>query len=253
MSHFDKHTVVLLMMLLISVTINQSCGNVLMMTTEEAGPPEHASDSYDSESEEFFDPSNQPQQFEFNIFQDAQRELALMVDDTDQTTTSGDIYATDGQSSTSNDTDIEPEHQSSLDPSESAVTFANLDPITSPPSDVKSVVAPLAVAATPLLLATSAIPIPVHTTSPTITTAAIVRRIKKIQTTQSPPPLLKQNANEILQRLLDDQYIRTPMAALIDTSAEALRKSKMLWKSALRPQAPLDIVLVAYNSTGMYI
>lgn len=91
--------------------------------------------------------------------------------------------------------------------------------------------------------------IPTMTT--TTTTATSVTRRKKIQTT--PPRIFKYSADETLRLLLNDSFIRAPMAALIDTSAEVLRKTKTLWKAALRPQTALDIVLVAFNSSGKSI
>lgn len=211
------------------------------MTTDQTLPTEHASETYEGTSEEFFDPSNQAHQSDIDLFHVAERELGYDPDEIEQTTTIDRFES----NNSSVDTDIEPgveqfNQPSSPDQAEYSVTFANnIDTITSPaPTFVQSNVSTES-PSTPL---TTTIAIP-SSTSPQ-------RRIKKIQTTPAPASQ-KQNANEILQRLLDDQYIRTPMAALIDTSAESLRKSKLLWKAALRPQAPLDIVLVAYNSTGM--
>ncbi|XP_037045802.1 uncharacterized protein LOC119081167 [Bradysia coprophila] len=70
-----------------------------------------------------------------------------------------------------------------------------------------------------------------------------------MQTTK--PKIYKYTAEAVLRTFLDDTYIRKPMAALIDTSPNALRKTKLLWKSALRPNSALDIVLVAFNSSGV--
>lgn len=72
---------------------------------------------------------------------------------------------------------------------------------------------------------------------------------KKIET---PTRIYKYSADEILRKYLEDTYIRAPMASLINTSPEALRKSKILWKSALRPNTPIDIVLLAFNSSGRF-
>lgn len=246
------------MLVLLSVTISQSSGNVMTMT-EPVPPTEHVSDMFEGTSEELFDPSKQPQQSDINFFHVAERELGIEPEEPDQTTTTDDIYDhIQFTSNTSIETDAEPlEHfnqstyhdQTEYDatlPIAADTAFSSLAPnVHGQSSSSSSSSVPSDITTPSLMTTTSAIP--------TTPTGAVVRRIKKIQTTQAPPPPpLKQNANEILQRLLDDQYIRTPMAALIDTSAEALRKSKMLWKAALRPQAPLDIVLVAYNSTGMY-
>lgn len=90
------------------------------------------------------------------------------------------------------------------------------------------------------------------TTTTSSTTPISILKAKKLarpmQTIK--PKIYKYNAEAILQRFLNDSYIRKPMAALIDTSPDALRKTKSLWKSALRPNSPLDIVLVAFNSSG---
>lgn len=73
---------------------------------------------------------------------------------------------------------------------------------------------------------------------------------KKIETSNR---IYKYSADEILRKYLEDTYIRAPMASLINTSPEALRKAKILWKSALRPNTPIDIVLLAFNSSGKYL
>lgn len=86
------------------------------------------------------------------------------------------------------------------------------------------------------------------TTSPTISMMKTKKLARPMQTTT--PKIYKYNAESILRRFLDDSYIRKPMAALIDTSPDALRKTKQLWKSALRPNSALDIVLVAFNASG---
>lgn len=72
---------------------------------------------------------------------------------------------------------------------------------------------------------------------------------KKIETSTR---IYKYSADEILRKYLEDTYIRAPIASLINTSPEALRKSKILWKAALRPNTPIDIVLLAFNSSGMF-
>lgn len=77
-----------------------------------------------------------------------------------------------------------------------------------------------------------------------------IRKPTKLPTQTTKPKVL--SAELVLRNLLDDIYIRKPMAALIDTSPNALRKTKFLWKSALRPNSALDIVLVAFNSSGKF-
>lgn len=66
------------------------------------------------------------------------------------------------------------------------------------------------------------------------------------------PRVYKYSADEIIRKYLDDTYIRAPLATLINTAPEPLRKAKMLWKSALRPNTAIDIVLVAFNSSGEF-
>lgn len=88
------------------------------------------------------------------------------------------------------------------------------------------------------------------TTTPKPSNTPTHARTKFRQIQTSKPKIFKYNAEDVLQRFLDDAYIRKPMAALIDTSPNVLRKTKLLWKSALRPNSPLDIVLVAFNSSG---
>lgn len=63
----------------------------------------------------------------------------------------------------------------------------------------------------------------------------------------------KYSADEILRKYLEDIHIRAPLAALIDTSPAALRKAKLLWKTTLRPNSPIDIILLAFNSSGKMI
>lgn len=66
----------------------------------------------------------------------------------------------------------------------------------------------------------------------------------------APTRVYKYNADEILRKYLDDTYIRSPMASLISTSPAALRKAKILWKSSLRANTPIDFVLLSFNSSG---
>lgn len=72
---------------------------------------------------------------------------------------------------------------------------------------------------------------------------------KKFETS---PRLYKYSADAIIRKYLDDTFIRTPLATLINTAPEPLRQAKILWKSALRPNTPIDIVLVAFNSSGEF-
>lgn len=91
---------------------------------------------------------------------------------------------------------------------------------------------------------TTVTPIP---TTPTTVSTTHGKKSKKIDT---PTHLFKYSADEILRKYLEDIHIRAPLAALINTSPATLRKAKMLWKSTLRPNSQIDIVLVAFNSSG---
>lgn len=73
---------------------------------------------------------------------------------------------------------------------------------------------------------------------------------KKSKQIEELPRIYKYSADEIVRKYLDDTFLRAPLATLIDTAPEPLRKAKLLWKSALRPNTPIDIVLVAFNSSG---
>lgn len=85
-------------------------------------------------------------------------------------------------------------------------------------------------------------------TEATPTTSAISKKsAKKIEV---PARVYKYSADEILRKSLENTYIRAPLATLINTAPEPLRKAKLLWKSTLRPNTPIDIVLVAFNSSG---
>lgn len=73
------------------------------------------------------------------------------------------------------------------------------------------------------------------------------------QTTTSPSKqnrVLKMSPDEILKSIVDDVHLRSPIAALVDKKQNPLTKAKQLWKASLRPNAPLDIVLVSYDGEG---
>lgn len=79
---------------------------------------------------------------------------------------------------------------------------------------------------------------------------SISKKAKKIEVV---PRVYKYSADEIVRKYLDDTFLRAPLATLINTAPEPLRKAKALWKSALRPNTPVDIVLVAFNSSGKHL
>lgn len=75
---------------------------------------------------------------------------------------------------------------------------------------------------------------------------------KKSKKIEALPRIYKYSADEIVRKYLDDTYLRAPVATLINTAPEPLRKTKILWKSALRPNTAINIVLVAFNSSGKF-
>lgn len=50
--------------------------------------------------------------------------------------------------------------------------------------------------------------------------------------------------------LIKDLYLRTPLAALVDTHPASLKQSRALWENAVSANSTLSIVLVPFNSTG---
>lgn len=92
-------------------------------------------------------------------------------------------------------------------------------------------------------------------TTTTTVTPTVVERSRKIaakKIVETTTHIYKYSANKILRKYLEDQYIRSPMAAVVYTGSDALRKAQLLWKSALRPNSAIDIVLLAYNAAGIY-
>ncbi|XP_055323412.1 uncharacterized protein LOC129578614 isoform X2 [Sitodiplosis mosellana] len=97
-------------------------------------------------------------------------------------------------------------------------------------------------------LAPAPAPAPLAGTQVVIPTQSMGKKSKKIEEL---PRVYKYSADEIVRKYLDDTFLRAPLATLINTAPEPLRKAKTLWKSALRPNTPIDIVLVAFNSSGV--
>jgi hypothetical protein len=62
--------------------------------------------------------------------------------------------------------------------------------------------------------------------------------------------IYKTRPNELLRHYVEDTNIRPPIAALVDKKLNPLMKARQLWKSALRPKASLDVMLVSYDSEG---
>jgi hypothetical protein len=62
--------------------------------------------------------------------------------------------------------------------------------------------------------------------------------------------IYKTRPNELLRHYVEDTNIRPPFAALVDKKLNPLMKARQLWRSALRPKAALDAMLVSYDSEG---
>lgn len=154
-----------------------------------------------------------------------------------------DDYVNDGS-----DTDSDDSHPITLQYYPGDTTIASIVPL---PIQLQSTDrTPIYTAAASTILTTTAAST-ITTTVPSLPQNLTGNRKtpKKIET---PTRIYKYSADEILRKYLEDTYIRAPMASLINTSPEALRKSKILWKSALRPNTPIDIVLLAFNSSGTF-
>ncbi|XP_050329238.1 uncharacterized protein LOC126758866 [Bactrocera neohumeralis] len=57
--------------------------------------------------------------------------------------------------------------------------------------------------------------------------------------------------HEQLRNYIEDAYIRMPLAVIVDPSADALEKTKALWREALRTNLNIKIVLVSLNASGI--
>lgn len=68
-------------------------------------------------------------------------------------------------------------------------------------------------------------------------------------TTTKQPKRIAADAKS-LGYLIKDLYLRTPLAALVDTHPAALKQSRALWENAVSANSTLSIVLVPFNSTG---
>lgn len=121
---------------------------------------------------------------------------------------------------------------------------------TRPPNNLFStstLISPVTMADMPFVPPPAPAPAPLAGTQVIIPNQSVGKKSKKIEAL---PRVYKYSADEIVRKYLDDTFLRAPLATLINTAPEPLRKSKILWKSALRPNTPIDIVLVAFNSSG---
>jgi hypothetical protein len=86
-------------------------------------------------------------------------------------------------------------------------------------------------------------------TTPSVPTPRSTKQSKQILT-------YKSNADKVLRDFVNDSYLRSPTAILIDTSGKAHDRAQMMWRATLLPNkstlpnAALDMVLVTFNSSG---
>lgn len=93
--------------------------------------------------------------------------------------------------------------------------------------------------------ATTAEPqVTIASTSPVSTRPTSPKRSKTMKS-------YKSRANDVLRKFVENEYLRTPLACVVDTTNETLRKAQILWMATLRPNAPLDMILAGYNASGM--
>ncbi|XP_023291316.2 uncharacterized protein LOC111674869 [Lucilia cuprina] len=118
--------------------------------------------------------------------------------------------------------------------------FTTSAPLPPPPQSQTQTVLDItsnAVAVGPVLNDKKAKQIPIINTVPVVTTIA---------TTSSRRRLLPY---EQLRNYVEDAYIRMPLAVIVDTSVEALAKTKALWNDAMRSDFNVKIVMVTLNKS----
>ncbi|XP_053950458.1 uncharacterized protein LOC128858318 isoform X1 [Anastrepha ludens] len=85
------------------------------------------------------------------------------------------------------------------------------------------------------------------TTMPITTIRPVGKQGKQINI----PRRRKLLPHEQLRNYIEDAYIRMPLAVIVDPSADALEKTKALWRDALRTNLNIKIVLVSLNASGI--
>jgi len=55
---------------------------------------------------------------------------------------------------------------------------------------------------------------------------------------------------DVLRKFVENQYLRRPLACIVETTTETLRKAQILWGATLEDNVPLDMILAGYNATG---
>lgn len=84
-----------------------------------------------------------------------------------------------------------------------------------------------------------------HNTDSTTTRSAVTK-----QKTGKTIKTYKSSADAVLRQFVENGYLRHPLACIVDTTDSNLKKAQILWNATLRSNAPLDMVLSGYNSTG---
>uniref|UniRef100_W8AMA1 Uncharacterized protein n=1 Tax=Ceratitis capitata TaxID=7213 RepID=W8AMA1_CERCA len=95
---------------------------------------------------------------------------------------------------------------------------------------------------------------PTTTTTTTTTTTSIITTIRPANKQGKQiniPRGRKLLPHEQLRNYIEDAYIRMPLAVIVDPSADALEKTKALWREALRTNLNIKIVLVSLNASGV--
>ncbi|XP_017492766.1 PREDICTED: uncharacterized protein LOC108380877, partial [Rhagoletis zephyria] len=98
---------------------------------------------------------------------------------------------------------------------------------------------------------TTTIPLTTPTTTTTTMTITSIRPLGKQGKQINIPRGRKLLPHEQLRNYIEDAYIRMPLAVIVDPSADALDKTKALWRDALRTNLNIKIVLVSLNASGI--
>lgn len=100
---------------------------------------------------------------------------------------------------------------------------------------------------------TTELPSLVERTTPTLiksTASTLTILTTKIKQSKQIEVTEMRSADKILSAYVEDIYLRSPIAILVNQSPESLIKTQRLWQSTLRPNAAMDFILLSYNVTG---
>jgi hypothetical protein len=61
------------------------------------------------------------------------------------------------------------------------------------------------------------------------------------------------SAVSIVKQILQDRYLRSPVAVVIDTAPPFLHRAKQLLQAVVSTNTSMTMVLIPYNSTGEYV